>query len=166
MARSDASLQAGRNTNPLDDKDVRRVTSVFYNLDRTSNVRYDATSRTVFRPLDGDDGINHEIVFGPDIFPGPAVADPNASLSMRCAAAHELSHKNRHDNLTEINEAELEDIDEALTSLTSILQFHVDLSGQEVRELISDAIQRLMLYVAGYRALVAANGAAAEPEPE
>lgn len=157
MARSDASLQAGRNAAPLDDKMVRRVMSVFYNLDRTSNVRYDAGSRTVFRPLDGEDGINHEIVVGPDIFPGAAVADPNASLSMRCAAAHELSHKYRHDNLTEINELELEDIDEALTSLTAILQFQTELSAQEIRELISDSIQRLMMYVAGYRAAIQAG---------
>ena len=110
-----------------------------------------------------DDGeITHEIVFGPDIFPGAAVADPNASLSMRCAAAHELSHKSRHDNLTEINEIELEDIDEALTSLTAILQFQGDLSTQEIRELVSDAIQRLMMHVAAYRAQLAAPNA---PDP-
>lgn len=151
MPRENASLQAGRNTRPLDEGEVQRVVSVFYNLDRNSNVRYDATARTVFRSLNDGDEVNHEIVFGPDIFPGAAIADPNACLSMRCAAAHELTHKARHDDLTEINELELEDIDEALTSLGAILRFQVELTGHEIRELISDAIQRLMLHVARVR---------------
>ena len=151
MAREDASLQAGRNTRPLDDGEIQRVMSVFYNLDRTANVRYDEHSRTVFRPINEGTDLNHEIVFGPDIFPGPAIADPNACLSMRCAAAHELTHKARHDDLTEVNEPELEDLDEALTSLGAILRFQGDLSGQEIRELISDAIQRLMLHIARVR---------------
>ena len=134
--------------------------AIFYNLDRTANVRYDSTSRTVFRPILGDPSINHEIVFGPDIFPGTAVADPNACLSFRAAAAHELAHKSRHDNLTEIDEVELEDIDEALTSLAAILQFHGELSAHEIRELIADANQRLMMFVAAYRDRVAAAGVA------
>jgi hypothetical protein len=152
MARQNASLQAGRNARPLDEGEVQRVLSVFFNLDRASNVRYDQNSRTLFRPLNEGGEINHEIVFGPDIFPGAAIADPNACLSMRCAAAHELTHKARHDDLTEVNEPELEDIDEALTSLGAILRFQGELSGQEVRELISDAIQRLMLHLARVRA--------------
>lgn len=151
MPREDASLQAGRNTGFLEQREIDRIITLFYNLDRTANVRYDEASRTAFRPIQGADGINHEIVFGPDIFPGPAIADPNACLSARSAAAHELSHKARHDNLTEINELELEDIDEAMTSLTAVLQFQGDLSNQEIRELVSDAIQRLMMYVRGYR---------------
>ena len=156
MARSDASLQAGRNTRPLDENEIQRVISLFYNLEREANVRYDATSRTVFRVIPAGDP-NHEIVFGPDIFPGNAVADPNAILSTKCAAAHELSHKARHDDLTEIDEPELEDIDEAMTSLTAILRFQGDLSNHEVRQLISDAIQRLALFVAGHRARVTEN---------
>ena len=155
MARTDASLQGGRNIRPLEQAEVNRVMSVCFNLDREANARYEPTSRTAFRPIQGDDGLNHEIVFGPDVFPGPAIADPNACLSMRCAVAHELTHKSRHDNLTEINEPELEDIDEALTSLGAILRFQTDLSGQEIRELIGDANQRLMLYVAAFRAPLA-----------
>lgn len=151
MAREDASLQAGRNTRPLDEGEVQRVISVFYNFDRTANVRHESASRTVFRPVAGNPEVNHEIIFGSDIFPGAAVADPNACLSMRCAAAHELTHKARHDDLTEINEPDLEDIDEAMTSLGAVLRFQGDLSSQEVRELISDAIQRLALHVARIR---------------
>jgi hypothetical protein len=152
VARGDASLQAGRNQRPLEEGEIKRVTSMFFNLDPSSNTRYDAASRTAFRPIADDNEVNHEIVFGPDIFPGPAVADPNACLSMKCAVAHELTHKSRHDDLLEINEAELEDIDEACTSLGAILRFQGHLSEQDVRELISDAIQRLMMYVAAYRA--------------
>jgi hypothetical protein len=152
VAREDASLQAGRNTRPLEEGEVQRVLSVFYNLDRTGNVRYDEHSRTVFRPIIDGGALTHEIVFGPDIFPGAAIADPNACLSMRAAAAHELTHKARHDDLTEVNELELEDIDEALTSLGAILRFQGELSGQEIRELVSDAIQRLMMQVARVRA--------------
>lgn len=152
MARGNASLQAGRNTRPLEEHEIQRVISTFYQLDRTANIRHDPTSRTVFRPILGDAEVNHEIVFGADIFPGAAVADPNACLSMRCAAAHELTHKARHDDLTEVNEPELEDIDEALTSLGAILRFQGELSQQETRELVSDAIQRLMLYLASIRA--------------
>lgn len=152
MARGDASLQAGRNTQPLNDFEVSRVQATFFNFDRTANVRYDQESRTLFRPIMGEDGLNHEIIFGPDVFPGAAVADPNACLSMRCAVAHELAHKARHDNHTEVNERELEDIDEALTSLEAILRFQGELSNQDIRELVADAIQRLMLFVAGHRA--------------
>ena len=116
-------------------------------------MRYDAQSRTVFREINEDDDPNHEIVFGPDIFPGPAIADPNSSLGPLCAVAHELAHKCRHDDFTEINEVELEELDEAMTSLSAILRFHGHLNEHEIRQLVSDATQRLQIYVQRVRNL-------------
>lgn len=147
MPDENGSLLHGRNSTPLNKRQVDQVVKYFFGFDPTANVRYDETSRTVFRDVDDDGDLNHEIIFGPDIFPGPAIADPNSSLSIRCAIAHELTHKARHDDLTEINEAELAHIDEALTSLGAILRFSDELNPHEMRQLVSDACQRLQKYV-------------------
>lgn len=151
MAKGTDSLLHGRNHAPLTERQQKQVLSFFFGMDAGANVRYDAASRTVFREINDDDDLNHEIVFGPDIYPGPAIADPNASLGVKCAVAHELAHKARHDDLTEVNELELENIDEALTSLSAILRFHNDLTTHEIRQLVSDATQRLQIYVQKYR---------------
>ena len=137
MAKQHGSLLHGRNNVPLSDRQQKQVLSLFFGMDAAANVRYEAASRTVFREINDHDELNHEIVFGPDIFPGLAVADPNASLGVKCAVAHELAH----------NEPELEEIDEALTSLSAILRFHNDLSTHEIRQLVSDATQRLQMHV-------------------
>ena len=147
MAKQHGSLLHGRNNVPLSDRQQKQVLSLFFGMDAAANVRYEAASRTVFREINDHDELNHELVFGPDIFPGLAVADPNASLGVKCAVAHELAHKARHDDLTEVNEPELEEIDEALTSLSAILRFHNDLSTHEIRQLVSDATQRLQMHV-------------------
>jgi len=90
------------------------------------------------------------VTFGEDIYPGNAVLDPNASLSMLAAVAHEVTHFNRWRDKTEIDDARLESIDEALTSLDAILSFPRQLNDRDVRQLVADAIQRLQIYVQNF----------------
>jgi hypothetical protein len=65
---------------------------------------------------------------------------------MQAAAAHELCHFYRWRDQTEIVADQLEEIDEALTSLEAVLRFPRELSPHEVRQLVSDAIQRLQIF--------------------
>ncbi len=146
MAKGQSSLLNGRNAEPLSDVRVQTVSAAFHWFDRTANVKHDG-GRTRFRPIAGDPVVNHEILFGPDIYPGANIGNPNSCLSMRAAVVHELTHKVRHDNGFEVNEPELEHIDEALTSLSAILQFQRKLEDFEILELVSDAVQRLQEYV-------------------
>jgi len=141
------SLIAGRNTEPLNDRKVNAVVNTFYGLDREALVRYDPAERTVFRTYMEENELRHEIVFGPDILPGAAIGHPNSVLSMKAAVAHELTHKFRHLEGTEINEDPLLHIDEAMTSLGAILRFRTQIDDYEVMQLVSDAYQRLQLYV-------------------
>jgi hypothetical protein len=142
------SLLAGRNTQPLSDDDVRRVYNTFLGLDNTLPVRYEAGARTVFRvPGMGAEPSDCEVTFGEDIYPGKSVLDPNASISMQAAVAHEISHFCRWRDKTEIDDPELFEIDEALTSLEAILRFPKQLNDHDSRQLIADAIQRLQIYV-------------------
>jgi hypothetical protein len=125
---------------------VERLT--FLGLNATAPVRYEAGARTSFRVTrdrNGGDDVE-EILFGPDLYPGAGVADPNSSLSMQAAAAHELCHLYRWRDRTEIGAEQLEEIDEALTSLEAVLRFPRELSAHEVRQLVSDAIQRLQMF--------------------
>lgn len=141
------SLLAGRNAQPLSDDDVRRVYNTFLGLEKHLPVRYQAGARTVFRvPAHDEDAGECEVTFGEDIYPGNAVLDPNSSLSMQAAVAHEVTHYFRWRDKTEINDAHLEPIDEALTSLEAVLRFPRDLNDHDVRKLVADAIQRLQLF--------------------
>lgn len=87
------------------------------------------------------------MTFGEDIYPGKSVLDPNASLSMQAAVAHEVTHFCRWRDKTELLQAEFEEIDEALTSLESVLRFPRQLNEHDMRQLVADAIQRLQLYI-------------------
>lgn len=141
------SLLAGRNNQPLSDGDIRRVFNTFLGLDPTLVVRYVPGGRTVFRvPAADPDGGDCEVTFGEDIYPGQSVVDPNSSLSLQAAAAHEVTHFCRWRDKTELVRADLEEIDEALTSLEAVLRFPRQLNDHDIRQLISDAIQRLQLY--------------------
>ena len=147
MPANRESLPAGRNAAPLDPQEVRRAINTFLGLDGTAPVRYEAGARTRFSVThDGNGGDDvEEILFGPDLYPGVSVADPNSSLSMQAAAAHELCHLYRWRDRTEIVAEQLEEIDEALTSLEAVLRFPRELSAHDVRQLVSDAIQRLQI---------------------
>lgn len=144
------SLLAGRNRAPLSGDEIRRATNTFLGLDNTVNTRYDPDERTVFRVNHLESGEEYgEIVFGPDIYPGPGVVDPNSALGLKAAAAHELAHYYRWTDKTALPDGPMEYLDEALTSLYAIMRYDRDLTERDVRELISDAIQRLHLFIQG-----------------
>jgi hypothetical protein len=116
-------------------------------------VRYEEAARTVFRVEHSESGEEYgEIVFGPDIYPGRSVVDPDSALGLQAAAAHELTHYHRWRDKTELPDRSMEHLDEALTSLQAILRYDRQLSDHDVRHLVSDAIQRFQLYVQGLEA--------------
>lgn len=145
MPANRESLLAGRNGAPLDQREVSRAINVFLGLDAMAPVRYEEGARTRFRvSFEEVEGIV-EIVFGPDLYPGIGVVDANSSLSLQ-AAAHELTHYYRWHDKREIIHDHLFEIDEALTSLEAILRFPKELTPNDVRQLVADAIQRLQIY--------------------
>lgn len=143
------SLLAGRNQTPLSDEDQRRVTNTFLGMDRTVSTRYEEGSRTVFHVVNDEiTGEEYgEIRFGPDILPGRGIIDPNSALGMDAAAAHELTHFYRWRDRIELTDDSLEHLDEALTSLMAILRYRRNLNNTDVDQLVSDAIQRIQLYL-------------------
>jgi hypothetical protein len=142
-----ASLLAGRRTAPLSNDDVKKVANLFLSLDPGAPFRFDPTSRTCFRTFIENGEEVGEIVFGPDIFPGTNIVDPNSSLGVRAAAGHELAHYYRWLNKTQLDGDPLMHLDEAMTSLDAILRFQGKLQEHDVNELVRDALKRLHLYL-------------------
>ena len=153
-----ASLITGRNRAPLEPNEVRRATNTFMGLDADAVVRFEAQGTTVFRvardPQTEED--YGEIVFGPDIYPGTNLVDPNSSLGLSAAAAHELTHLYRWRDKQALEEDALEHLDEAFTSLQAIANF-AELKPVEVRQLAADAMQRLRLYLEQLNAAAASE---------
>lgn len=147
MARSGASLPAGRNHAPLTDPEQLRVSNTCLGLERGVPFRVESRERTRFRVWEENGEEHAEIVFGADVYPGTGVVDPNSSLSMVAAVAHELAHYFRWRDKTEISDNRLEHIDESLTSLEAILRYYGHFSENERQQLIRDAIQRLQLFI-------------------
>ncbi len=145
MPANRESLLAGRNQQPLSDNDVRRAINTFIGFEQKAPVRHDPLLRTSFRVDVQNNEEVAEIVFGLDLYPGQGVADPNSSLSMEGAAAHELTHWHRWADKTELTDPYLYEIDEALTSLEAAIRYP-RLSEHSVRQLIADAIQRLQMF--------------------
>lgn len=145
MNRSEGSLIGGRSNAPLDDRKVRSVTTTFVGLDPEVPFQLDPDGRTRFVVEDGDDGEVGKVYFGPDVYPGAGVADPNSALSMKAAVAHEISHFHRWRDATELPLGQFTHLDEALTSLDAALRFSKDLSPHEIGQLIRDAVHRLQL---------------------
>ena len=159
------SLLAGRNGNPLNDAEITRVFNTFLGLEREIPVRYEPGTRTCCRSAVTAKGeVYAEIVFSADIF-GIGVVDPNSSLGVQAAAAHELSHYHRWHNKTELTDPNLAEVDEALASLEAIQRYAKQLSDHEVRQLVADATQRLQLY-AQRKAAEAKKPTKAEPHAE
>jgi hypothetical protein len=146
MPSDRSSLLAGRNSVPLTETDILRVANTFLGLDREANFKHSADEVTRCRVYVQDNETICEIVFGADIFPGTSVVDPNSSLSMRAAAAHELSHLHRWRDKTELDGEHLTEIDEALTSLDAVQRYQAHLNETEVRQLVADAMQRLQAF--------------------
>ena len=144
-----ASLLDGRNLTPLTEREQRRATNVFLTLDKGVNARYEEGARTRFvNDIDDAGDEFGEIVFSADIYPGGNLVNPNASLSLDGAAAHELAHYYRWINKSELPHGQFTHIDEAMTSLEAALRYSGTLSANDVQGLISDALHRLRLYVA------------------
>lgn len=145
-----ASLPPNRNNQPLTDDQIDRIFLLFRSLDPNVPVRYVPNKRTCFivrqPPAGGPVG---EICFSADIHPGAAVIDPNSIMSPRAAAAHEIAHYHRWADATELPQGAMDNIDEALTSLSAVLRFQDRLDWIESRQLISDAIARLQMFVQG-----------------
>jgi hypothetical protein len=143
-----ASLLDGRNPAPLTEREQRRAANVFLGLDRSVNARYEEGARTRFLVGVDESGDEFgEIIFSADIYPGPNLINPNASLSLEGAAAHELSHYYRWSNKSELPHGHLTHLDEAMTSLEAALRFPQSLSANDIQGLISDALHRLRLHV-------------------
>lgn len=141
------SLLAGRNKAPLTTDEIRRAVNTFLGLDKSVTARYAEGSRTAFHELADETGTYGEIIFGPDIYPGSSVVDPNSALSLDAAAAHELTHYHRWKDKTALSGDDVEHLDEALTSLQAIFRYDRHLNETDVRQLVADAVQRLQLFV-------------------
>jgi hypothetical protein len=153
------SLLAGRNQAPLSLVDVRRATQTFLGLDQTVVVRYEEKVATAFQVAVDENGQQYgEIVFGPDLYSGSGVVDPNSALGLQAVAAHELTHYYRWKDKTQLLQPSMDFIDEALTSLQAIMRYDRQLSEPDVRQLVLDAMQRLQLYVQEQQALDANTG--------
>lgn len=149
MADENPSLLTGRNTAPLSEEQIRRAINTFLGLDRNVNARYMPDSRTIFRVSVDPEGHEYgEIIFGPDLYPGPNIIDPNSALSLEAAAAHELTHYHRWKDMAALSEDALHHLDEALTSLQAICRYDRELNNTDKRQLVADAMQRLQLFAA------------------
>jgi hypothetical protein len=115
-------------------------------LDKEVPFKHGSKEQTRCRVYQENGATICEVVFGPDIFPGKNVADPNSSLSMRAAAAHEITHFHRWSDKTELDGEQFVHIDEALTSLGAVQRFYEHLNDTEISQLIADAIQRLQKF--------------------
>jgi len=143
------SLLDGRNVVPLEQREINRAVQLFIALDEGVNARFESDSWTRFQvAADEHTGQEYgEVVFSADLYPGQNIANPNAILSPRAAAAHELAHYYRWESKTELPHGELVHIDEAMTSLEAALRYAGKLSTVDVSGLISDALERLRRFV-------------------
>lgn len=146
MPRNSRSLLVGRNNAPLTTHQVRRVSNTCLGLEKNAPFRVDPAQTTRFRVYEEGGEEVAEIIFGADVMPGTGVIDPNSSLGMEAAVAHELTHYFRWRSMTELQDPKLENIDEALTSLEAILRYYIHLNENDRQQLIRDAIQRLQLF--------------------
>jgi hypothetical protein len=143
------SLLDGRNIAPLTEQERVRAANVFAGLDFGVSARYEAGTTTKFISGISESGEEYgEIVFSADIYPGTNIINPNAALSLKGAAAHELAHYYRWQDKTELPHGELTHIDEAMTSLEAALRYSNGLNPSDLQGLISDSLHRLRLYVA------------------
>ena len=147
MSRDQQSLLAGRSTVPLSEAQVKSVTQTFIGLDQTVPFQHDPDGRTRFSVHD-EEGVDvGRVYFGPDIYPGQGVADPNSALSMKAAVAHEISHFHRWQDQTELPHGHNGHLDEAMTSIDASLRFAGQLSPHEIQQLIRDSLQRIQLHL-------------------
>jgi hypothetical protein len=143
------SLLGGRNREPLSQHDANRVASIALTYEPNVSFRYEAGAASAFHvqtdPNTGE--VYGEVVFGPDIYPGKNVVNANSMIGIEGAIAHELQHFHRWREKSVLTALELEQLDEALTSLQAIGRYRGRLSPDEVHRLVADAIQRIGIYI-------------------
>lgn len=143
------SLLDGRNVALLTQTEIKRAANTFIGLDNSVNARYETSSTTRFIASTNDIGEEEgTIVFSEDIYPGSNIINPNAALTLKGAAAHELAHYYRWQDKTELPHGYQKHIDEAMTSLEASLRYANELSPTDVQGLISDSLHRLRLFIA------------------
>lgn len=141
------SLLAGRNNRPLTPSQIRQATALLGGMEPKVAFDYQENADTVFRVRTEGGEEFGEIIIGPDIYPGTSVVDPNSLLGVKAAIAHELTHYHRWLNAIELPHGVKRHLDEALTSLEAVGRYNTHLSEMDIRQLISDAIQRIYLYL-------------------
>lgn len=145
-------LLSGRNTAPLTDQEIKRAANIFLGLDGLVNTRYEISSNTRFIVnIENPNEEYGEIIFSEDLYPGGNIGNPNASVTLNGAAAHELAHFHRWTNKTELEHGYLTDLDEAMTSLEAVLRYASKLDTTDIQGLISDSLYRLRLFVEGQK---------------
>lgn len=144
-----SSLLPGRNAAPLSDNDIKRIAHNLLGLDNNVAFRYVEGETTRFCVTQNENGEEYgEIIFSRDVYPGNNVANPNSTLSLKSAIAHELSHFHRWQNRTELAHGYKAHLDEAMTSLEAALRYGHDMDKTDTEGLISDALRRIQLYIA------------------
>ena len=147
MPRPLHSLLAGRNSQPLTEHQKRHAIAILVGLEPRIAYDYHVSAHTAFRVRTEGEEEFGEIIIGPDVYPGGSVVDPNSLLGVKAAIAHELTHYHRWADAIELPHGLKRHLDEALTSLQAVGRYSNNLSDVDVRQLISDAIQRIYLYL-------------------
>lgn len=157
MDGSKSSLPPGRSATPLTNPQQMTVSSLFLNLDQAIPARYDEQCRSHFEVVEEDGSKVGVVFFGPDIYPGRGdTLDPNSTLPLGAAVAHEATHFHRWQDGHQFNEAGLEFLDEAQTSAESIVRWNRKLSDHDMTELVRDVSYRIDIF---RRAIIAAADA-------
>lgn len=143
------SLLPGRGAKALEKYDEERITNIIRAFRYDGPVEFDEGNSTRTRFAVCEDGKGDKfgkIVIGSDIQQGTDVANPNAMLDEMAAIAHELTHYQRWKDKRDLPIGDLNDIDEAMTSLQAVCAFKTLLSDMQIEQLVSDALQRLVQY--------------------
>ena len=123
------------------------VSSQFLGLDQEIPARYDEHCRSHFEVVEEAGSKVGVVFFGPDIYPGRGdTLDPNSTLPMKAAVAHEATHFHRWRDGHQFNEPGLEFLDEAQTSAESVVRWNRALSDHEMTELVRDASHRIDMF--------------------
>jgi hypothetical protein len=140
------SLPPGRRHAALTPEDMRRAEEIFRALYYEVRIEFEPEAGRNTRFVVSTDPTTGEktglIIIGPDLFPGPNVANPNSVLDAMAAAAHEITHLKRWEEGRALPKGHL---DEAMTSLQAACSFRSALSSNQIEQLVTDALQRLLL---------------------
>jgi hypothetical protein len=145
MSSNEASLPPGRRQAALTEEEMRRAEEIFRALYYEIQIEFEPGNGSHTRFVVKTDATNGEktglIIIGPDLYPGADVANPNAVLDAVAAAAHEITHYIRWREGRALPRGHL---DEAMTSLQAVCSFRSALSPNQIEQLVTDALHRLL----------------------